>query len=456
MEDRQKEFQALQGSVTAVQIRLDEANEKLARSERDQAAALRRIQQLEDTLAETRDALRAKELELEAARRELVPLQTSLAQAEVDLHQARNDLAANNHELEFIMSRMGFLSEKVSGSSTLRAQPRGERFSPAMPTSPQAAPSFGMAYAPSRSVAPLASTTVPLSSGPAQAPGVFSMTGINLEQLALVDFPGDLAISIPELLCACLDPNWREAFIAGQKPEAFRLIPKEAPVAAGGHFYEVIEEFMDWLLSDAASSQGVAEWNEQELWKAMHDMLLEHRLNAFVAQGQFNETNFLSRRLRSFCQRLGQLRQQTTGFRFWADVFPPELVDVPRAVFPMGDRRLVVTGSIHGIRRHAQWGLELVDYKVLPTAAEGNHLLPLALNALILGALRPNTGFGLGLEIFSPEISAIAVPHAEVNALLRERVVPVFYELVNRPLPADLKNLNLNFILQPSGPAALR
>src|SRR5690606_21077431 len=65
--------------------------------------------------------------------------------------------------------------------------------------------------------------------------GVFSMNGINLEQLALVDFPGDVPITISELLCACFDPNWRASWIAGQKPEAFRLIPREAPVAAGGH-----------------------------------------------------------------------------------------------------------------------------------------------------------------------------------------------------------------------------
>jgi len=449
-QDRQAEYQKLQGDLTAAQIRMDEASEKQAKGDREQAASLRKIQQLEDALAETRDALRAKELELDAARRELKPVQEAMAANQAELNQTRGQLAANNQELEFIITRMGMLSDRVNPGSGVAVAAALQNMRGALPhTANMPAPVYPAAspFAISRPLAPVPQVSQVII--PGQGGGVFSMNGINLEQLALVDFPGDVPVTISELLCACLDTHWREAWRSGQKPEVFRIIPREAPVAAGGQFYEVIEEFIDWLISDAALAQGAGEWSEQELWKALHDMFLEQRLNAFVAQGQFNETNFLSRRLRSFCQRVSQLRLRTVGFRGWGHVFPPDLIDVPRAVFPMGDCRLVVTGTIYGTRTHPDFGLELVDYKVLPTPPEENHLLPLALNALILGALRPNVTFGLGLETFSPEWEHVPVEHSTINALLRERIVPVFYELVNRPLPADLRNPALEFIRAP-------
>jgi hypothetical protein len=456
-QDRQQEYQKLQAELTALQIKLDEARENLAKSDREQATAQRKIQSLEDTLATTRELLRAKELELEATKHEIKPVQELLMATQTELNQTRGQLDANNKEVEFIISRMGLLSDRVNpgtGASVASAM-QALRMSPAISSAPTAgwpapAPTFPI----SRPVAPR--QTVSQVSFPSQTgSGVFSMNGINLEQLALVDFPGDVSITIPELLCACFDVNWRAAWLAGQKPEAFRLIPREAPVAAGGHFYEVIEEFIDWLLSDTALDQGAAEWGEQELWKALHDMFLEQRLNSFVAQGQFNETNFLSRRLRSFCQRVTQLRQRTPGFRDWNHVFPSHLIDVPRAVFPMGDCRLVVTGTLHGVRNHPDYGLELVDYKVLPTSPEENHLLPLALNALILSALKPELSFAMGMESFSPDCAWTAVSHDTINHLLRERVVPTFYELVRRPAPADLKNPHLEFVKTPTAAVSL-
>lgn len=453
---RQQDYVKLQTVVAALQVKLDADQEVVAKSEREQVAFQKKIQQMEEAQGELRLALKTKEQEVEAARREIVPIQGQLAQSQAELNQVCAEYAAHCHEFDFIFARMGNLTDRINPSSR-------ETFTNALPQLPPPPPelpalSFPLNLPfkkgasnvrPFPTRLPQAAPVVSQVTLASPSGSVFGMSNVNLDQLAQADFPGDVPISISELVCACLDSKWREAWKSGMGPAAFRLVPVEAPMAAGGLFYDIKEEFIDWLVSGDALKQGANGWGEQELWKALHDSFLEVHLNSFISQGQFNEINFISRRLRTFCQTLVQLRKRTPQFQSWSSVYPPQFIEAPRAVFPMGDRRLVISGTIYGVRTHPEFGLELVDYKILPAAPEGSHLLLLALNALILGTLKPGISFGLGLEAFAPEFEYTPVSHSVVNTLLRETIVPVFYELVDRPLPAELKNPELKFINEP-------
>ncbi len=316
-----------------------------------------------------------------------------------------------------------------------------DRKAPARPTSvavaaadhPFIAPT--PAWSPEVSLAP----SVPSTGGS----GLFQPTGHHLRQLETVDLPGDLFISLDELRCAVLDARWRRQWLDGAQPAVFLgFVPARAD-SPPEEFHRITRLFLDSLVDPEAPDASA--YGEKELWNTMHDMVAADTLNRLVAKNDFDGTNYLSRRLRTFCRRLAALKKRTPGFHSWADVLLPQDAEVPRAVFPIDQRRLIIHGHLYGLRSHPSAGLELAAFKTDEEADGHPGLADLALASLLVLKIREGRPFQTVVEYYTQDMREVEVPRRDLNETLRGVVIPAMYELVGLPKPAMLDQMDLEF-----------
>ena len=68
--------------------------------------------------------------------------------------------------------------------------------------------------------------------------------------------------------------------------------------------------------------------------------------------------------MRSYCNRLIDLKKRTANFENWQDVFVFTEEDIKGIRLPIGDNGVEIAGRVDAIRFHPQNELEVVDYKL--------------------------------------------------------------------------------------------
>ena len=63
-------------------------------------------------------------------------------------------------------------------------------------------------------------------------------------------------ISVSQLKCAVLDPQWRRSWLAGKEPSTFQVGPNGQPKVFGKRFHQETERLAKWLVAPGESRQG--------------------------------------------------------------------------------------------------------------------------------------------------------------------------------------------------------
>jgi hypothetical protein len=409
-------------------------------------------QALETDLAVKQRELAARQQESSVLKDQLQMLQGSLSMMRSELLQQRTS-PQPARETDWILSGISILAQQARGGNTdlkgvlkawLAESERGGApvsHAPMAAAVPPAVPASNLWNVPAP--APSRVQITPPDLIPGGGP-VFGTTGHHLRQLEQVDLPGDLVISLDELRCAVLDSSWRDKWKAGEKPNPFQGTSAVYRGKAEEIFHLVARDFLDWLVQPDGVNDP-AQFGEKELWQYMYEIFAAERLDRLVQRNDFEGTNFLSRRLRSFCRRLAALKERTPGFHAWNDLLRADLRDVKRVVFPLHERRLVIQGKLYGLRAHPQYGVEIADWKVDPESVDGGDLADLALHVLIFHKAHPESSFAAGLDYYTQDFSAREVSRNDLNRVLRSQVVPSFYDLAGMPKPPGLENSSLDF-----------
>ncbi|WP_395745630.1 DNA translocase FtsK [Prosthecobacter sp.] len=245
-----------------------------------------------------------------------------------------------------------------------------------------------------------------------------------------------LSITVTQLKFACLDPEWRESWLAGENPSTRHLTAPGAQPSGGSLFHGIVERFTGWLVEDRAAT-GVAD--EVALWQELYRRFGEPKLDALMAKGQVERAVYLSSALQAFCRNISGMRLSMRNFSGWRDLFLGQEHAVKDVPFNFGTRTVFVSGILDGLRLHPKHGIQIVDYKLSRGANLKHDLVQLAIYAGLLARAEPGLEFHAALEYYLPELEVIEVPAEDLTGIFDDLVLPVLTEIATdrrQPLAA--------------------
>jgi S-DNA-T family DNA segregation ATPase FtsK/SpoIIIE len=228
-------------------------------------------------------------------------------------------------------------------------------------------------------------------------------------------------ITVSQLRCACLDPEWRRRWIRGESPPTLSFAPSAAAPVHGRLFHQLAFRFAEALASAPAPGSETGE----ELWGMLYDQFAREPLEELIARGQLPSAHHLAKALRSFCDRLASLRKSAPEFRNWQDLFVTQEFRIDRVPFHFGSDEILVSGRPDAVRTDRETGLQIVDYKLSRGGSLKQDLLQLAIYSRLLQLVRPGLRFAGALEYYEPELHLVSASAAELDDLFREIVEPV-------------------------------
>lgn len=235
-------------------------------------------------------------------------------------------------------------------------------------------------------------------------------------------------ITVSELKCACLDPEWRRQWLNGEKPSSLLLNQDKTPVY-GNKFHQIVEKFVDRLIKD--KTHRMAKADELILWQDMYERFAEKVLSELLESGKVEASYHLSQCLKSFCHRLIELRDRTPSFQTWQDIFVTKEYLIKDIKFQFQNKIIFVTGQIDAVRTHPTYGLEIVDYKL----SHGDHtihdLLQIAIYSKLLHLTKPGLKFHGTLEYYEPQVHETPVTISEMEEIFDSMVLPVLEQLAS-------------------------
>lgn len=187
---------------------------------------------------------------------------------------------------------------------------------------------------------------------------------------------------------------------------------------------------MGWLVEPASVSSSASLADGPALWAALYEKFAGTILMDLLGKGLFTEANALKQRLRSWCDRLAQLRAEQVHFKAWKEIFVAREHPVRDVAYPLGDDTVFVSGRLDALRIAPGGELMIVDYKLTAGAHLKHDLIQIAIYASLLQKTKPGLRFHGLLEFYQPDLRVLEVQPAELNTIFDERVIPVMRKLV--------------------------
>jgi S-DNA-T family DNA segregation ATPase FtsK/SpoIIIE len=246
------------------------------------------------------------------------------------------------------------------------------------------------------------------------------------------------SITVTELKCACLDPEWRRRWLRGKRPSTRSFALPGEPVAYGSLFHRIADEFVCWLLE--SKKKAISLKDTAGLWGELYERFAASELERIAQKGHLDSALHLSEALKAFSARVAELRARTPSFKDWQDVYLANEFLLKDVAFQLGGSALRVSGKLDAVRFHPEDAVEVVDYKL----THGNHfkhdLVQLAIYTKLLELARPGLRFKGTLEYYEPKLHEVAVPKDDLEAIFKDLVEPILYELAGERLsPASVR-----------------
>lgn len=236
-------------------------------------------------------------------------------------------------------------------------------------------------------------------------------------------------ITVTQLKCAVLDPEWRRRWLAGEQPATMTLAPSSAGRVFGTRFHLETERLARWL----TNSQHLKEASKIDTAEGLLDVLWQRSLQGFtdelLAAGKSEEALDFTARVRNYCERLIALRRRIKRFDDWQDVFAFAEEKIDGVHLPVGSSSVLVAGRVDAIRFHPDHELEVVDYKLTQGTQQKSDLVQLSIYGRILELWRPGVKFCGALEYFLPDFAEILISDAELADIYSGLVEPVLNEM---------------------------
>jgi S-DNA-T family DNA segregation ATPase FtsK/SpoIIIE len=242
-----------------------------------------------------------------------------------------------------------------------------------------------------------------------------------------------VSITVTELKCVCLDPEWRRDWLRGKRRSTRSVALPGEPVAYGSLFHRIADEFVLWLLG--SKKKAVAFRDAAGLWAELYERFAARELERLARKGPLDSALHLSEALKAFSARVAALRARTPLFRNWQDLYLANEFLLKDVAFHLGGSALRVSGKLDAVRFHPEDTVEVVDYKLSHGSQFKHDLVQLAVYTKLLDLARPGLKFKGILEYYEPKLHEVAVSKNDLDAIFKDMVEPVLYELAGAAPP---------------------
>jgi FtsK/SpoIIIE family/PD-(D/E)XK nuclease superfamily/FtsK alpha domain len=236
-------------------------------------------------------------------------------------------------------------------------------------------------------------------------------------------------ITVSQLKCAVVDPQWRQSWIEGKQPGTFLVAPAGQPKVFGTRFHQETERLAKWLVTPANLVKAAAIDSPSDLLRVAWSESLQDFTDQLISQGKIDEAAAFTERMRSFCGRLVELRSRTKKFENWQDVFIATEESIRNIRVPVGDTTVEIGAKVDAIRFHPKHHLEVVDYKLSQGSQQKSDLIQLAIYGHLLPLWREGCHFCGTLEYYLPEFMEVNVSIEELADIYQSLVEPVLREM---------------------------
>jgi Helicase HerA, central domain/PD-(D/E)XK nuclease superfamily len=240
-----------------------------------------------------------------------------------------------------------------------------------------------------------------------------------------------LSLSVSELRCAVVDPEWRERWKRGEKPTVRSFAPAGTPTVHGTRFHAFARQLVDHLLEDAPAAR---ELDADGMFRIAYSQGAGEFIGMLLTEGNLESAGVLTEALHTFTRRLVQLREQHPRFKSWRDVFVGAELSVNNVRLEnVGDRLIFVSGAMDSVRRRPDGMLEIVDYKLTRGAALEREIVQVALYARLLQSRDPSLPLCGALEYYHPTFHCTPIEAKSLAAVYMGLVLPALRDLSRSP-----------------------
>jgi S-DNA-T family DNA segregation ATPase FtsK/SpoIIIE len=236
------------------------------------------------------------------------------------------------------------------------------------------------------------------------------------------------SLTVTELKCACLDPEWRRRWLRGRRPSTRSFALPGEPVAYGTVFHRIADQFVCWLL--ASKKKAISLKDASGLWGELYERLAARELERIARKGNLDSALHLSEALKAFSARVAELRGRTPSFTNWQDVYLANEFPLKDVTLQLGGSGLRVSGRLDAVRFHPEDAVEVVDYKLTHGSQFKHDLIQLAIYTQLLELARPGLKFKGTLEYYEPQLNLVAVSKDDLDTIFKDVVEPILYELI--------------------------
>jgi hypothetical protein len=237
------------------------------------------------------------------------------------------------------------------------------------------------------------------------------------------------SITVSQLKCAVLDADWQAAYLRGENPSTMVFGPTKQKQVFATRFHSEADHIVTWLVTEPKRLWEPVSQDADSLWQLVHDRFIADFLGSAAAEGKIEEAMAFAKRMRTFCERLIQLRERTKGFSSWQDVFLGSEFSVKEAAIKTDKFSVVLTGRIDAVRLDEKQQLEIVDYKLSQGANQKLDMVQLAIYSRMLELARSGCEFAGVLEYYLPGFQEVKIPRADLDGLFEDLVVPTLEDL---------------------------
>src|SRR5260370_10508112 len=158
------------------------------------------------------------------------------------------------------------------------------------------------------------------------------------------------SITVSQLKCAVIDSDWGAAYLRGENPPTTVFSrPRQKQVFAT-HFHSEADHIVTWLVTQPKRVWEPVSQNADPLWQLVHDQFVADFLGSAASEGKAEEAMAFAERMRTFCNRLVQLRQRVKSFNSLQDVFLGNEFSVKEAAVQTDKFLIQLTRRIDAVR----------------------------------------------------------------------------------------------------------
>ena len=236
-------------------------------------------------------------------------------------------------------------------------------------------------------------------------------------------------ITVSELKCAVVDPQWRAKWLAGKTPSTLTFGPNRSGKVYGTRFHQVAAALARWLTAPSQLA-GAARINDVDaLFDVAWRLTLQDITDQLLADGDGGGAVAFTECVRAYCGRLIELRHRAEAFENWQDVFVFTEEPIENVSVAVGAESVGIAGRVDAVRFHPHHQLEIVDYKLSQGAQQKSDLIQLAIYAHLLPLWRPGASFCGTLEYYLPQFKEMPVSPQELRDIYADLVAPVLTEM---------------------------